>query len=374
MEASTSAGAGQLAGNGAAVQAAAVPPAAPAPAPAPAFGRLEEVRIRDHWKDEARDFTPWLAKDENLSLLAETINMNLELVGIEQRIGPFRADIVARDDERRVVIENQLDATDHKHLGQLLVYAADREAHTVVWIARQVTDEYRKVIDWLNRETSTDFWALEIELWRIGESPVAPKFNVVCEPNELSTAAAEGESEELTSVKLLQLELWTGFSEYLDESDSSFNSRKARPQNWYSLSIGTTRAYISFTVLVSQNGRLGCELYMPGRYQADAIFAALLEDKETIEAELGELDWQDLPDRKACRIALYRDANPEDREQWPELYEWMKEQAEAFKSAFADRVKALDLPEQQVANVVAPVTETPAESSSAGGGADVAAT
>lgn len=370
MKASTSTGAAQPAGNGA--TAAAVAPAAPQPAAA--FGRLEEVRIRDHWKDEARDFTPWLAKDENLSLLAETINMNLELVGVEQRIGPFRADIIARDDDRRVVIENQLDATDHKHLGQLLVYAADREAHTVVWIARQVTDEYRKVIDWLNRETSTDFWALEIELWRIGDSPVAPKFNVVCEPNELSTAAADGESEELTSVKLLQLELWTGFSEYLDESDSSFNSRKARPQNWYSLSIGTTRAYISFTVLVSQNGRLGCELYMPGRYQADAIFAALLEDKETIEAELGELDWQDLPDRKACRIALYRDANPEDREQWPELYEWMKEQAEAFKSAFADRVKALDLPEQEVANVVAPVTETPAESSSAGGGADVAAT
>lgn len=334
------------------------PTAAPAAAGAqPPLGRLEPVRLRDYWKDEAHDFTPWLAKPDNLSLLSETIGMNLELVGREQRIGPFRADIIARDEERRVVVENQLDVTDHKHLGQLLVYAADREAHTVVWIARQVSDEYRKVIDWLNTETSTNFWALEIELWCIGDSAVAPKFNVVCEPNELTKTKEAGESEELTGVRVLQLEFWSGFAEYVDNRESSFNSRKARAQNWYSLSIGTTLAYISLTILVRKSGRIGCELYMPGRMQADLVFERLKEDQEAIKSELaglGTLDWQDLPDRKACRIVIYRDdVNLEDKEQWPEFYAWLLERSEAFKQTFADRLKNLDLPEPEDAAIVA---------------------
>jgi hypothetical protein len=83
----------------------------------PEFGRLEPLKVRHYWKDEAHDFTPWLAKEENLGLLAETIGMNLELVGMEQRVGPFKADIVARDGDHTVVVENQLDSTDHGHLG-----------------------------------------------------------------------------------------------------------------------------------------------------------------------------------------------------------------------------------------------------------------
>jgi hypothetical protein len=137
-------------------------------------------------------------------------------------------------------------------------YTPRTARRTVVWVARQVSDEYRKVIDWLNGETSTNFWALEIELWRIGDSAVAPKFNVVREPNELTKSADAGEPAELTGVRVLQQEFWSGFSEYLNEESSSFNSRKSRAQNWYSLSIGTSLAYISLTMLVSKNGRIGC--------------------------------------------------------------------------------------------------------------------
>jgi hypothetical protein len=325
---------------------------AAAPVPEQTFGRLEPVRIRDYWRDEARDFTPWLAQEENLALLGETIDLNLELVGIERRVGPFKADIVARDEDHQVVIENQLDATDHKHLGQLLVYAAGRDARTVVWVAKRVTDEYRKVIDWLNQETSTNFWALEIELWRIEGSLVAPKFNVVCEPNELTKSTDEA-SEELSGTRLSQLEFWKGFSEYLDQSGASFNSRKASPKNWYALSIGTARGFLSCSVVMSTSGRLGCELYLPGA-GADAVFAALLEEKEVIEAELGELDWQDLPDRKACRIADYNQpVDAEDREQWPELFAWLRDRAEAFKATLAHRVKDVELPEPQATSAAA---------------------
>lgn len=306
------------------------------------FGRLESAKIRDYWVDEARDFTPWLAKQENLDLLGETIGLSLELVGIEQRVGPFKADIVATDGNSTVIVENQLDATDHKHLGQLLVYAAGRSASTVVWIAKAVTDEYRKVIDWLNDETSADFWALEIELWRIGDSPVAPKFNVVCEPNELTKAPDVG-SAELSDTKLLQLEFWTGFSDFLEST--SFNPRKPRPQHWYDLPIGTTRAHIYLNALVTFNPGVQCGLYIKTQ-QASLIFERLATDKASIEAELGtpELKWEPLPEKMACRIGVHRDADLRDRDSWPELYQWLGDLAERFKTVFSQRVKDMDLP------------------------------
>lgn len=323
-------------------------PAAPAAA-APAaqtetFGRLEPAKVRDYWVDEARDFTPWLAKEENLGLLADTLSISLELVGTEQRVGPFKADIVAKDGEDTVIIENQLDPTDHKHLGQLLVYAAGRNATTVVWVAKQVTDEYRKVIDWLNEQTNVNFWALEIELWRIGDSPVAPKFNVVCEPNEL-TKSPDGESTELSDTRLLQLEFWKGFSEYLESAGSSFNARKAQPAHWYDLPIGTSRAHIYLNALVQGGGRVACGLYIKTS-QSDLIFETLDRDREAIDAELGmaDVEWDPIPEKTACRIGIQRQANLADRDSWPELFAWLKDNAEKFKTVFSARVKGMPLP------------------------------
>lgn len=313
------------------------------------MGRLEPLKIRDYWTDEARHFTPWLAQEENLSLLGEAIEMNLELIGIEQPVGPFKADIVARDGERVVIVENQLDATDHKHLGQLMVYAAGRSAQVVVWIARQVTDEYRKVIDWLNEETTVAFYALEVELWRIGDSLPAPKFNIVCEPNEL-TRPVTGIGE-VTEGKLLQLDFWKAFIEHAEARGTTFTMPKPKPQHWFDLRLGTSRAHVSLTALLK--GRVGCELYI-GHSQADEIFEALHAERETIEAQLGELEWQPLPESKSCRIARYREADMEDRETWPELFRWMLEEAEQFRKAFGDRVKAIHLssPEDQMVSEV----------------------
>lgn len=307
------------------------------------FGRLEPAKIREFWDDEARDFTPWLAKPENLDLLGETIGLSLELVGTEQRVGPFKADIVATDGESTVIIENQLDATDHKHLGQLLVYAAGRSASTVVWIAKSVTDEYRKVIDWLNEETSVNFWALEIELWRIGDSPVAPKFNVVGEPNELTKTSDP--TGELSETRLLQLDFWKGFSEYLETSGSQFNARKAQPANWYDLPIGTTRAHIYLNALVTFRPGVACGLYIKTQ-QSALIYENLSQDRAIIDAELGipEVEWDPLPEKLACRIGVHRDTNLADRDSWPELYAWLAETADKFKAVFAQRVKEMDLP------------------------------
>ena len=177
-----------------------------------ALGRLTRVDLRDIWTREADDFTPWLAREENLTILSETLGIDLELEAQEKAVGPFRADVLCKDigTGTWVLIENQLERTDHGHLGQLLTYASGLEAVTIVWIAARFTEEHRSTLDWLNRITdeSFRFFALEIELWRIGESPTAPKFNVVSKPNDWSRSVAQAarsiEDSELSQTRLLQ--------------------------------------------------------------------------------------------------------------------------------------------------------------------------
>ena len=162
---------------------------------APHLARLERVDLRHAWKGEATDFTPWLATPENITLLGESISLELEVDSQEKDVGPYRADILCRDTvtNQYVLVENQLEKTDHTHLGQLLTYAAGLDAVTIVWVARQFTDEHRAALDWLNDSTGAklNFFGLEIELWKIGDSPMAPKFNVVSSPNDWSAAVQE---------------------------------------------------------------------------------------------------------------------------------------------------------------------------------------
>lgn len=317
----------------------------PALAPANSFGRLTPLEVRDYWADEARNFTPWLAEEGNLKLLSETIELDLELFKVEEPIGPFRADIVAKDGEHLVIVENQLGRTDHKHLGQLMVYATNREAKAVVWIATKVTDEYRKVLDWLNDNTpeTISFFGLEIELWRIGDSLPAPRFNVVCEPNELTKLERGGSSlSEPTETKLLQLEFWTALKEFAAERGSSLSFRKPRPQHWYNLAVGRSGFNIGLNAK-TKSKELSCELYISGRATAEVAYELLEEQKAEVEQELGALEWMPLPKKEACRIVQLRQGDIEDQDSWPELLEWCLERAQTFQLAFSKRVQALDL-------------------------------
>ena len=148
------------------------------------LGILNRVDLKEFWKDEAREFTPWLSREENLSLLADTLGLELELVDTEVSVGNFNADIVAKDvlGDRNVIIENQLEKTNHDHLGKIITYASGLDAQVIVWICNKVTEEHRKAVDWLNEITNDKiaFFALEIELWAIDASMPAPKFNGVC--------------------------------------------------------------------------------------------------------------------------------------------------------------------------------------------------
>ncbi len=144
----------------------------------PQLGKLEKVDLRDTWPNEATNFTPWLAKQENLKLLGDNIGMDLEWIETEAHVGPFRADILCKDtsNDAFVLIENQLEPTDHIHLGQLMTYAAGLDTVHIIWVAKTFNDEHRAALDWLNRITMEGFhfFGVEIELWKIGESLPAP--------------------------------------------------------------------------------------------------------------------------------------------------------------------------------------------------------
>lgn len=235
------------------------------------LGRLEKIDLRDIWRSEAQDFTPWLAQSENLSLLAEALDMELEKEAQEKNVGPFRADILCKDtlDGSWVLIENQLERTDHLHLGQLLTYAAGLHAVTIVWVSTKFTEEHRAALDWLNEITEEKFrfFGLEVELWRIGDSPPAPKFNVVSKPNEwtrsVGDAARRIETETLTETKALQLKFWSELREAL-EGHRSIRSQKPFPQHWTNFAIGRAGFHLD-AVLNTREDRIGVGLYIDVR-------------------------------------------------------------------------------------------------------------
>lgn len=315
-----------------------------------ALGILERVELRDIWVSEASDFTPWLAGAENLAQLGQTIGIELELEAQEKNVGPFRADILCKDTGTGnwVLVENQLERTDHTHLGQLLTYAAGLKAVTIVWVAAQFTEEHRATLDWLNTITDEgfQFFGLEVELWKIGNSPAAPKFNIVSKPNDwtrsVSQAARRIENESLSGTEANHLQYWTEFAEFLKSEKSLIRPQKPYPQHWMNFSIGRS-GFLLGALLNKREGRIGVELYMSDE-DAKAYFNLLSQQKQQIEEELGfSLIWMELPTRKACRI-LYNleNADPFNQQRWPEYRQWMKERLENLNTVFRQRVRTLN--------------------------------
>src|SRR5665213_3187540 len=184
-----------------------------------ALGRLERVELRDIWTSEATQFTPWLARPENIALLGEALGMELAFEAQEKSVGSFRADLLCKDmlDNHWVLIENQLERTDHSHLGQLLTYASGLEAVTIIWIAARFTEDHRSTLDWLNKITDERFrfFGLEVELWKIANSPAAPKFNIVSKPNDWSQSVAQAaraiDEGGLSETRVMQRKYWAAF-------------------------------------------------------------------------------------------------------------------------------------------------------------------
>lgn len=312
------------------------------------LGRMKRVELRDIWKSEPQGFTPWLARDENLELLADTVGLDLELESQEKGVGPFKADLVCKDTANgtTVLIENQLEKTDHVHLGQLLTYAAGLDAITIVWVAQRFTDEHRAALDWLNEHTAEkiSFFGLEIELWQIGDSPVAPKFNIVCKPNDWTkegAAATSGGGGELTATRKLNLEYWTALRERLLARNSFIKPQRPLPQNWTNFALGRSNLHL-VAMVNTRDSRIAAYMTCIGP-NAKQHYAALHEQKAAIENDLGEpLVWSELPDRKESQLRIVlENVDVEDRKKWPQQHDWLIGKLEKLHKALRHRVLAL---------------------------------
>jgi hypothetical protein len=306
------------------------------------LGKLKEVDLRSIWKNEASDFTNWLAQEENLRLLSDEIGIDIKLLRTEANVGTFSVDILAEEENtgRKVIVENQLEITDHDHLGKLLTYASGYDADIILWVVKNVRDEHRQAIDWLNEHTDDklNFFIIKMELWQIGDSPVAPKFQIISKPNDWAKTIKEsGVKSELSETKVMQFDFWNKFREYASGKGANLKLRKPYPQHWYDISIGNSKAYLSL-VASPTDDFIRCSLYIPNSKET---FVTLFKEKEKIENELGEkLEWQELPESKASRIKIEKSANVADPNEWEKHFEWLRQQANLFQNVFTKYLKA----------------------------------
>ena len=311
------------------------------------LGALEKKAVREYWENEAGEFTPWLA--DNINLLGEALGLDgLEVEEQESSVGGFRVDLLCKDeDDRTVIIENQLEKTNHKHLGQLLTYAAGKDAVVVVWVSTGFTEEHRAALDWLNRKTdeSVQFFGAQIEVWKIGDSRAAPKFDLVCMPNEWSKTAQH--SGEMSNADKLRFDYWSSLREHMLREKGG----KIAPQNpsksfGRNFSLGV-RAFYLRAVMHVQKDRLAVRLAIQGSAKAKAARYHLLhKQKDSIEQEIGaKLDWRE--DSKAGKpawiIRLCREnCSFRDKNTWGELHKWHHDNLEKFHTAFQKRCKELN--------------------------------
>lgn len=310
------------------------------------LSKLERVSLREAWKHEASDFTPWLAEADNLNALADALGLSeLVRVATEHWVGDFKLDILCTDGDEQVIIENQLEKTNHAHLGQIIAYAAGVGAKKVIWVAESFRPEHAAALQFLNDHTTDDlnFFAVEVELWRIGDSPLAPKFEVVVKPNEWVKSGREQvrAAASTTPTKQLQQKFWMALIEKLAVSAPHIRPQKPRPQHWLNNSIGRSGFGLNITANTREE-RLGVELWIPGA-EAKQHFNNLAAQKQAIEQKLGfELDWQELPDSLACRIASwYPNASLEDENRWGEYLDWITQRLVKMDEVLRPIVKSL---------------------------------
>lgn len=317
------------------------------------LGRLEKVELRDAWQTEDRGFTPWLATVENIEILSQEIGINLEVQGVEQNVGPFRADILCvdadsfdSDGQHYVLIENQLETTDHKHLGQLMTYAAGLDAVTLIWIASKFTEEHRAALDWLNRITDETlrFFGIEIELYKIGDSLPAPRFNVIAKPNDWSKDVknAAKSNVEIGEFELIRQEYWKSFKIFMENHNSFLNCNKKPSQRlYYDISMGKSGFTLAANIKVKENA-ISVILWLDKKNHKENFDELSLNSSESSFLEFGnEINWFRNDNKNSSQISLTCVADYKDKKDWENQFLWFKEKLEKFAKFFKPEIERL---------------------------------
>ncbi|MFM2330662.1 MAG: hypothetical protein RLZZ26_169 [Candidatus Parcubacteria bacterium] len=303
------------------------------------LAKLQKIDLRDVWAIEP-DFTSWLAQQENLDLLGEEIGVDIKPIKTEANVGQFRLDILAEEESsgRKIVIENQLEDTDHDHLGKIITYASGCDAEIIVWVVRDVREEHQRAVEWLNEHTDEKTWyfLIKVELWQIDGSNPAPKFDILVSPNEWAKAIKAGSTgSDLSNTKLQQLDFWTKLKAFVRTKDALIRLQTPRPQHWYDVSMGSSEAHVALTINSREN-LLGCEIYISRNKE---LFLFLQERRDEIEKEIGEqAEWVDAA--VASRIKIKREvSNLFSRNEAEKHFAWLYEKTLLFQKVFSKYFK-----------------------------------
>lgn len=314
----------------------------------PNLGRIQQVPLREVWDNEATSFTPWLLQNEDV--LSELLGIDITLERREESVGRFSLDLIGRnnDDGSTVIVENQLEGTDHSHLGQLLTYAGGLDAQTIIWIASEFRDEHRAALDWLNRVTGeeTHFYGVVVRAVKIGDSLAAPELSLAAKPNDFEKVfKASNQSQSEEERKARYFEFWSKVKDQLQEEFVDFRNRKVPDRQYYGVRTGYGDCH---RIIAISNKELKVELYF-GHSDSElneSRFDALHEEREEVEKLFGDkLSWEPLDGRKAARIAFYRKASIRNVDEWDEYLAWVAEyfsrltnvtQSQTFAEAMSD--------------------------------------
>jgi hypothetical protein len=310
------------------------------------LGRLTAVEPRRIWPNEALDFTPWLR--ENIGLLGEALGLDLEIHEAEVAVGGFSVDLVGDDvtNGRRLIVENQLEATDHNHLGQLLTYAGGLDAATIVWVSTAVREEHRQALDWLNRHTDegVSFFGVAVEVVRIGDSSPAVNFKPVAVPNDwgrsVKRAADQGEASALALAR--QRFFQAALAAVKAKRPGLTNASRVGLYNWFSTSVGRTGFGVYWTFTGSRELRV--ELYIDAGSAEENVgyLHALLARREELEQAAGRaLEWDPIEGKRASRVFASRPVGTDAPDEDAELLAWAVDTMIAFHDAFRVPIRTL---------------------------------
>ncbi len=307
------------------------------------LGELEKVDLRKIWAKEADHFSTWLVS-EGLPLLSKTIGIVIQKPKLEVSTGSFSVDILAEEAEtgNKIVIENQLEQSDHDHLGKLMTYAAGHKASIIIWIFKEIKEKHRSAIDWLNEKTDkeTSFFALEINVYKIGNSKPAPKLEIVCKPNEWGKRIKRRDNI-LSTIEIQYEEFWQGLKKCAEDQKIKgiggkfLFSQSPKPYHWYNITIGMSGTYIELTISI-QNEVMGCHLAV----NDEDFYLFLEKNKNEIEEKLGRSEWRKrkrgqswVVSQKNEDFYLYNDTNLND------YFDWFIKKAELFHKTFVPYIK-----------------------------------
>jgi len=310
------------------------------------IGRLEDVPLRQLWPHEEKNFTPWLAKPENMKYLGDEIGLDFEMESIQTEVKldrAFEVDILAESTSgKKVVIENFLGRTDHRHLGQCITYAAAVKASVIVWICSEIHDQHRQAVEFLNSVSSDDFnfFLIKLGAVRIGESDPAPILEIVESPNNWAKIVRQSSGgDKKSKLQLQQLDFFDDVRLYGEEHSTMVSSwRKPLPKHWYDISIGVGTSFLRLTVNSrEQSVAVALVISSGDKAKNKALFREYFDKKDDVVAALGELDWRELPEKKESRIVKRAHFDFQDDSQRSEAIVWLVETADDFIRVFRSK-------------------------------------